>query len=83
VTATAIFECKQSRADFMRDSRSRTALLARLATLDARKLRHEATLRPFYLTLHHGDALFRSWTGATSSAREMNVICGWWRRSSG
>ena len=58
VTATAIFECKQSRADFIRDSRSRAALLSRLAALETRKVRHEATLRPFYLSLHHGDALF-------------------------
>jgi hypothetical protein len=58
VTATAIFECKQSRADFVRDSRSRAATVSRLAALDARRIRHEATLRPFYLSLHHGDALF-------------------------
>lgn len=58
ITATAIFECKQARADFLRDSRSRTRTLERLAALHVRKLRHEATLRPFYLSLHHGDALF-------------------------
>jgi hypothetical protein len=58
ITATAIFECKQSRADFVRDSRSRAATVARLAALEALKLRHEATLRPFYLSLRHGDSLF-------------------------
>ena len=58
VTTTAVFEYKQSRPDFIRDSRSRAATLSRLAMLEARKLRHEATLRPFYLTLRHGDALF-------------------------
>lgn len=63
VTATAVFECKQSRPDFIRDSRSRAGTLARLAALDARKLRHEATLRPFYLTLRHGDALFSEMEG--------------------
>jgi hypothetical protein len=63
VTATAVFECKQSRPDFLRDSRSRAATLARLASLDARRLRHEATLRPYYLSLHHGDALFAELEG--------------------
>ena len=63
VTATAVFECKQARPDFIRDSRSRAATLSRLAALDARKLRHEATLRPFYLTLRHGDALFAELDG--------------------
>jgi hypothetical protein len=63
VTATAVFECKQSRPDFIRDSRSRTATLTRLAALDARKLRHEATLRPYYLSLRHGDALFSEMEG--------------------
>jgi hypothetical protein len=58
ITATAIFECKQARADFLRDSRSRVRTLERLAALHVRKLRHEATLRPFYLSLHHGDSLF-------------------------
>lgn len=58
ITATAIFECKQARADFLRDSRSRARMLERLAALSARKLRHEATLRPFYLSLRHGDSLF-------------------------
>lgn len=58
ITATAIFECKQARADFLRDSRSRVRTLERLAALHVRKLRHEANLRPFYLSLHHGDSLF-------------------------
>lgn len=63
ITATAIFECKQARADFLRDSRSRARSLARLPALHARKLCHEATLRPFYLSLHHGDALFPEFDG--------------------
>jgi hypothetical protein len=58
ITATAIFECKQARGDFLRDSRSRAATLAHLAALHTRKLRHEETLRPFYLSLRHGDSLF-------------------------
>lgn len=63
ITATAIFECKQARADFLRDSRSRALTLERLACLHARKLRHEATLRPFYLSLRHGDSLFSELDG--------------------
>ncbi len=63
VTATAVFECKQSRADFIRDSRSRAALVARLAELDARRLRVEGMLRPFYLSLRHGDSLFAELDG--------------------
>lgn len=58
ITATAIFECKQARTDFLRDSRCRARTLERLAALHIRKLRHEATLRPFYLSLHSGDSLF-------------------------
>ncbi|MEA3210880.1 MAG: hypothetical protein QOE70_3937 [Chthoniobacter sp.] len=63
ISATAIFECKQSRSDFARDSRSRARTLERMAALTARKLRHEATLRPFYLSLRHGDSLFSELDG--------------------
>jgi hypothetical protein len=63
ITATAIFECKQARADFLRDSRSRARTVERLAALHVRRLHHEATLRPFYLSLHHGDSLFPEFEG--------------------
>ncbi|MDQ3623391.1 MAG: hypothetical protein M3463_13015 [Verrucomicrobiota bacterium] len=54
----AVFECKQVRADFLRDSRRSTAILERLRTLHARKLRFEAALKIHYPSLRNGDSLF-------------------------
>lgn len=54
----ALFECKQVRADFLRDSRRSTPLLERLRTLHARKLRFEAALKIHYPSLRNGDSLF-------------------------
>ncbi len=55
---TAIFECKQSRADLLRDSASTAPTLEQLASLHARRKHLERLLRPHYPTLACGDSLF-------------------------
>jgi hypothetical protein len=54
----AIFECKQSRADFLRDTRCETETLARLETLNARLATYEGFLRAHHPTLRAGEELF-------------------------
>jgi hypothetical protein len=55
---TVIFECKQSRADLLRDSAAAAPALERLAYLHVRKKRLERLLKPHYPTLASGDSLF-------------------------
>ena len=55
---TVVFECKQCRADFLKDSRNSEPLREELARLDARKARHEAALKLFHPSLRNGDSLF-------------------------
>jgi hypothetical protein len=55
---TAIFECKQTRADFLTDARRSELLNQRLEILHARKRRHEARLGLQFPSLRNGDALF-------------------------
>jgi hypothetical protein len=56
--ATAIFECKQSRADFLKDSRCAGQISARLAKLHERRERYEASMRLHVPSLRNADALF-------------------------
>lgn len=56
--ATVIFECKQSRADFLKDSRCRQQIAARLAKLYERRALYEGFLRARMPSLRNGDALF-------------------------
>jgi hypothetical protein len=58
VGTTAIFECKQARADFLNDGRRIELLTQRLEILAARKTRHESRLRLQYPSLRNGDTLF-------------------------
>ena len=58
VGLTAIFECKASRPDYLRDCRSVCAITERLAALAARKARHEETLKIHYPSIRNGDSLF-------------------------
>jgi len=58
IGATALFECKQARADFLNDSRRSDVLTQRLKLMHARKERHETRLRLQYPSLRNGDALF-------------------------
>ena len=54
----AVFECKQSRADFLRDARCEAETLARLEILAARRRTYEDFLRAHHPTLRLGDELF-------------------------
>ncbi|HEY2342300.1 MAG TPA: hypothetical protein VGH90_04680 [Chthoniobacteraceae bacterium] len=56
--ATVIFECKQARADFLRDSRSRDQIAERLRKLHERKQTYEESMKLYYPSLRNGDALF-------------------------
>jgi hypothetical protein len=58
IGTTAIFECKASRPDYLRDSRSMAATVERLKTLAARKARHEETLQIHCPSIRNGDSLF-------------------------
>jgi hypothetical protein len=53
-----IFECKQSRADFLKDSRCREQISARLAKLHERRERYEEGMRRHMPTLRQADTLF-------------------------
>jgi hypothetical protein len=55
---TVIFECKQSRADFLKDSRCRDQIAARLAKLHERRSLYEEFLHRRVPSLRNGDALF-------------------------
>lgn len=55
---TAIFECKQSRADFLKDAQSAEASLERLQQLRRRLERLEDLLGIHYPSLRQGDSLF-------------------------
>jgi hypothetical protein len=55
---TAIFECKQSRTDLLRDSASSAPALARLAHLHVRRIHLERLLGSHYPTLACGESLF-------------------------
>jgi len=55
---TVIFECKQSRADFLKDSRCARQIAARLEKLHERRARYEETMRPLWPSLRNGDTLF-------------------------
>lgn len=61
VGLTAVFECKASRPDYLRDSRSLAATAARLAVLAARRSRLEQTLRLHCPSIRNGDSLFAEW----------------------
>ena len=55
---TAIFECKQSRADFLKDAQATLPSVERLAQLRRRRLRIEQLLGMHYPSLRCGDSLF-------------------------
>lgn len=55
---TAIFECKASRPDYLRDASSLDKTRDRLAVLAKRREQHEETLRLHYPSIRNGDSLF-------------------------
>lgn len=58
VGITAIFECKQSRTDFLKDSYGASATLDRLKRLEERRLNLERLLKVHHPSLRNGDSLF-------------------------
>lgn len=58
VGTTVIFECKQSRADFFKDSRCAMQLSARLARLHERRALYEESMRLHMPSLRTADTLF-------------------------
>ena len=60
---TAVFECKQSRPDFLRDARCEQKLGARLARLRELKALYEDSMRRHFPTLRTGEALFPDFDG--------------------
>jgi hypothetical protein len=60
IGATAVFECKQARSDFQRDSHSAEPTRARLKTLDARRLKLEELLRVHHPELRRSETLFEA-----------------------
>ncbi|MCG3149307.1 MAG: hypothetical protein PCFJNLEI_02767 [Verrucomicrobiae bacterium] len=55
---TAVFECKQSRSDLLKDSYRRDATSMRLRQLDVRRQKLEELLKLHYPSLRSGDTLF-------------------------
>ena len=56
--ATAIFECKSSRADFLKDSRCEEQITARLRKLHEQRALYEASMQTHFPTLRQGESLF-------------------------
>jgi hypothetical protein len=56
--ATAIFECKQSRADFLRDSRCAQKITEQLRKLHERRQTYEESMKLYYPALRQCDTLF-------------------------
>lgn len=70
VGLTAVFECKQARSDFLKDSRASAALQAKLAKLAERRATLERTLRVHHPTLHSGETLFPEFDTAALESLE-------------
>jgi len=61
--ATAIFECKQGRADFLHDSRCAERIGCRLRVLHEQLALYEASMRVHFPSLRESDALFPEFDG--------------------
>ena len=61
VGITAVFECKASKTDFLRDARSVEATSDRLKLLHARRARIEDELLLHYPSISNGDSLFQEY----------------------
>lgn len=59
VGVTAIFECKASATDFIRDARSLEATAERLKALHEKRVRAEQELKIHYPSIRNGDSLFQ------------------------
>lgn len=58
IGVTAMFECKQARSDFLKDSYASEATATRLKELDARRQKLESLLKLHVPTLRAGESLF-------------------------
>lgn len=58
IGTTIIFECKQSRSDFRKDSRCAEQIAARLAKLHERRALYEESMRRHMPSLRNADTLF-------------------------
>lgn len=56
--ATAVFECKSSRADFLKDSRCEERIAQRLRKLHEQRALYENSMQQYFPTLRHGETLF-------------------------
>jgi len=61
IGATAIFECKASPTDFIRDARSMKATLERLKSLHEKREKAEQELKLHYPSIRNGDSLFQEY----------------------
>jgi hypothetical protein len=61
IGATAIFECKASATDFIRDARSMKATAERLKALHEKRERAEQELKIYYPSIRNGDSLFQEY----------------------
>jgi hypothetical protein len=61
IGVTAIFECKASAADFIRDARLMKATLEQLKALQEKRERAEQELKIFYPSIRNGDSLFQEY----------------------
>lgn len=70
IGTTAVFECKQARADFLKDARSERATAAELAALHERRAALELQLRIHHPTLRVNDSLFQDYQSSDFGALE-------------
>lgn len=70
VGSTAVFECKQARSDFLKDSRSTRDTLKELKDLHERRTTLERQLRVHYPTLRVNDSLFQDYESHDFSGLE-------------
>jgi hypothetical protein len=56
--ATVVFECKTSRAEFLKETRCEDAIQIRIEELQAQRLVYEESLRRNFPTLREGETLF-------------------------
>jgi hypothetical protein len=59
IGVTAVFECKASKTDFVRDGRSIARTTERLTVLEERRVRVEEELKIYYPSIRNGDSLFQ------------------------
>ena len=61
IGVTAVFECKASKTDFVRDGRSISRTIERLTMLEERRMRAEEELKIYYPSIRNGDSLFQEY----------------------